>query len=380
MNPFTHLLLLSLLTFIGSFLAGSIPLAFSLTPERLRFVSTFGAGLLVGTALSVILPEGVETLYSIQLQESSKHDVNVVPTSAGAHDQLADDSRDPAAEEDEHHHNKRDRYSTIKPRTVEHKHGFEAHKYIGPSLSLGFIFMFLLEHLGPSQHPHTTDAVLADTPNPNENKPKKTMAATIGLLVHCAADGIALGAAASADRSNLEFIVFLAIILHKAPSAFGYVSFLMSEGHTRRSVRQHLLAFSASVPVSAVLTYGLLHSVFAVDNTSTQPPSTTPSLASATESNDMSKWTGILLLFSAGTFLYVATVHILPEIYRPVELHSHRAGENGILLTTRPTGDDDGGRMHDHHSHGEKSLSRTQILAWVLGALAPFVLAIEHAH
>ncbi|VDO63554.1 unnamed protein product [Onchocerca flexuosa] len=51
--------------FVGSFLAGLIPLAFSMSEKRTRLLSTFGAGLLVGTALSVIIPEGVEALYVV---------------------------------------------------------------------------------------------------------------------------------------------------------------------------------------------------------------------------------------------------------------------------------------------------------------------------
>ena len=39
--------------------------------------------------------------------------------------------------------------------------------------------------------------------------------ATIGLVVHAAADGIALGAAASTQRQDLQLIVFFAIMLHK---------------------------------------------------------------------------------------------------------------------------------------------------------------------
>lgn len=35
----------------------------------MQLVSVLGAGLLVGTALSVIIPEGVNTLYSTQISE-----------------------------------------------------------------------------------------------------------------------------------------------------------------------------------------------------------------------------------------------------------------------------------------------------------------------
>ena len=46
-------------------------------------------------------------------------------------------------------------------------------------------------------------------------KPKATWTATLGLVVHAAADGIALGAASATSRFNIELIVFMAIMLHK---------------------------------------------------------------------------------------------------------------------------------------------------------------------
>ena len=50
-----------------------------------------------------------------------------------------------------------------------------------------------------------------------------------GLVVHAAADGIAMGAASLTDSSEIEFIIFMAIMLHKAPAAFGLTSFLLHE-------------------------------------------------------------------------------------------------------------------------------------------------------
>jgi zinc transporter ZupT len=65
MDSFLWVLLLSVAMAIGSFLAGSIPLAFRFSEDRLKLLTTFGSGLMVGTALIVILPEGVETLFSV---------------------------------------------------------------------------------------------------------------------------------------------------------------------------------------------------------------------------------------------------------------------------------------------------------------------------
>jgi zinc transporter ZupT len=56
-------------------------------------------------------------------------------------------------------------------------------------------------------------------------------------------------------------IVFIAIMLHKAPAAFGLVSFLMHEGLERIRVRKHLIIFSFAAPLMAILTFIILKSV-----------------------------------------------------------------------------------------------------------------------
>ena len=65
--------------------------------------------------------------------------------------------------------------------------------------------------------------------------------------------------------------------------------------------------------------------------------------------------TGVAMLFSAGTFLYVATVHVLPEV---------------------------GGLGHSHKPDptGGRGLSRLEVAALVLGCLIPLVLSVGHQH
>lgn len=141
-----------------------------------------------------------------------------------------------------------------------------------------------------------------------------SITATLGLVFHAAADGVALGAAAAYSEVTVQVIVFLAVILHKAPAAFGLVSFLMHAGLERKQIQKHLLAFSAAAPILATSTYFMLN-------------------ATGGSSQDHRSATGIGMLFSAGTFLYVATVHILPEIssrrHQHYPLH-HHAGTGAI--------------------------------------------------
>lgn len=131
----------------------------------------------------------------------------------------------------------------------------------------------------------------------------RSLSTTIGLLVHSLADGISLGASsafatASKDKHgggvSLDIVVFIAIMVHKAPAAFGLVSVLIGDGWAKAKIRRALLAFSLAAPVGAVLTYMLLQ------------------LLGGRTSASLQWWTGIALLVSSGTFLFVAT-HVMQE-------------------------------------------------------------------
>lgn len=194
------LILLVIVMLIGSYLAGSIPLVVTLSEEKLKVVTVFGAGLLVGTALTVIIPEGIRALYSDIVSSNHVHSIvtNNVETSQPSN---AQSSRTLMNGMDEH-------------KTEEHS------ATIGLSLVLGFIFMMIVDQISSRRG---NDSYGSD----------RNSTATIGLVVHAAADGVALGAAATTSHQDVEMIVFLAIMLHKAPAAFGLVSFLLHEGIER---------------------------------------------------------------------------------------------------------------------------------------------------
>ncbi|CAO2586771.1 Zinc transporter ZIP9 [Lemmus lemmus] len=308
MDDFLSISLLSLAMLVGCYVAGIIPLAVNFSEERLKLVTVLGAGLLCGTALAVIVPEGVHALYE-EVLEGKHHQPSETKQNVIASDKAAEIS---VVHEHEHSH--------------DHT---QLHAYIGVSLVLGFVFMLLVDQIG-SSHVHSTDD--PETARPNSSK----ITTTLGLVVHAAADGVALGAAASTSQTSVQLIVFVAIMLHKAPAAFGLVSFLIHAGLERNRIRKHLLVFALAAPAMSMLTYlGLSKS----------------SKEALSEVNA----TGVAMLFSAGTFLYVATVHVLPEV---------------------------GGMGHSHKadSTGGKGLSRLEVAALVLGCLIPLILSIGHQH
>jgi len=326
------IVLLSIAMLIGCYLAGSIPLAFPLSEDRLHLVSVLGAGLLIGTALAVIIPEGVNALYADSHshahhhRDHHSHHVGSIDSSSAVATQrrvLGDVAPpSPVVEEDQ-----------------EVKDGIEPHSLIGLMLVLGFVFMMLVDQLSSgSGHSHGTG-----TP---DGQPAVNITATLGLVVHAAADGVALGAAAKSSHKEVEMIVFLAIMLHKAPAAFGLVTFLLSEGLDRVRIRRHLLVFAAAAPITALVTF------FGLSQQNK-------------ENLSSSHTTGSAMLFSAGTFLYVSTVHVLPEIAR-----SRPQSSSGSATL----------ELGKNSPSGVGHFNKKELTVIVVGALLPLLLSIGHHH
>jgi len=55
------------------------------------------------------------------------------------------------------------------------------------------------------------------------------------------------------------------------------------------------------------------------------------SQSKATDLGLLQFWVGILMLISAGSFLYVATIHILPEVYAMEHEHGNKSQAEQIL-------------------------------------------------
>ncbi|XP_017000291.1 zinc transporter ZIP9 [Drosophila takahashii] len=288
------LILLVLVMLVGSYLAGSIPMLMKLSEEKLKCVTVLGAGLLVGTALAVIIPEGIRSLY---MGNGRPQDL-----------------------------------------TPEHQ---DYSQTIGLSLVLGFVFMMLVD-------------ISQRKSNVGSDK-KNNATLTLGLVVHAAADGVALGAAATTSHQDVEIIVFLAIMLHKAPAAFGLVTFLLHEKVDRQQIRRHLALFSLSAPLLTILTY------FGIG----QEQKETLNSVNAT---------GIAMLFSAGTFLYVATVHVLPELTQgglsQSDQHDYRLLEESRDVVTN----DKSGNNSLH------ALKYSELIIMICGALLPLVITFGHKH
>lgn len=72
------------------------------------------------------------------------------------------------------------------------------------------------EGLGHAEQIRTSDASNSDRAMDGESRRPRAYPLTLGLVIHSLADGLALGVSAlSRTESDLSFVVFLALIIHK---------------------------------------------------------------------------------------------------------------------------------------------------------------------
>ena len=168
----------------------------------------------------------------------------------------------------------------------------------------------------------------------------------LGLSVHALADGLAIGAAAASGETSFSLLVAFAVIVHRVPAALSLGIFLLHQPGGRKAAIKGLLLFTLATPAALVLSYLVLDG--------------------ADESI-----LALALLFSAGTFVYVATVDTLPAIHNPTtgrravrNVLSSAAAFSVLLIVLNSAGilehghheidghHDDGRVEEDHHDDG----------------------------
>ncbi|MBP51342.1 MAG: hypothetical protein CMA68_04620 [Euryarchaeota archaeon] len=115
----------------------------------------------------------------------------------------------------------------------------------------------------------------------------------LGLSLHSAADGLAIGSAAAGSTEAVTALVALAVLIHKVPAAFSLGVFSLHEREDRNDSIRDVVLFSIATPVMIVISF------FALQDFDEQ-------------------MIALAMLFSGGTFLYVATVDTLPDIHNAV--------------------------------------------------------------
>ncbi len=266
-----------LILFVASLAAGAIPLVGIRTRTNLlRWATSLAAGFLISSALLVALPEGFNL---VSIDESETH---------MSHGNKGNTHGKNQNEVEVHKHDKK--------HSVHHSSRFGAYRTAGLALLMGFMLMLVIESLGfghdlHEEH-HHEDAGEDHIHHPSSDSSRGKGLATpivIGLSIHALTDGLAMGAALTANSISLTVPLLLGIVMHKMPAAFSLSAFSQhSHGNVRRTWKE-LILFSLATPAALFIAWRIL-------------------------GNLDSYWLGLAVLASAGTLLYVATVDVLPNV------------------------------------------------------------------
>ncbi|KAL1894127.1 hypothetical protein Cpir12675_003815 [Ceratocystis pirilliformis] len=321
----------------------------TLSQSQLRLITSIGVGILIGTSMTVIIPEGIEAL-TLHAHSHSHSSVDPLPeTNPGHRRSFGGQSSVESGALPELQVSapiapvQRDILAAISE-TLERREANDDHNpgsdselptfSIGFSLISGFLLMFFIDRLPRHATDHLSVQASRDISLDNlgsadgvsgslldqetagfssslgltrvgspYSASSRSNSLTVGLVIHAAADGIAMGASSSTENTKLGFIIFLAILVHKAPAAFGLTTVLLRQGVSKYAARGHLLVFSVAAPCGALGTWLLIHLLGG---------------GRGMQGTEGHYWTGMLLLFSAGTFLYVA-MHAMQEETSPHE-------------------------------------------------------------
>ena len=159
---------------------------------------------------------------------------------------------------------------------------------------------------------------------------RQKLTATVGLVVHSAVDGIALGSASMVDKSDIQLIVFVAIMLHKAPAAFGLTTILLMEGLEKSKIKKHLFVFSSAAPIGALVTYFLMPKVCSIS------------------------WVSVYCIFFRTQLTLLQPRHQLVSCYYFLRVHFFTSQPYTYYPNSQPRGPKDtclSPRVHPRHLH-----------------------------
>ena len=243
---------LAALTLILALVGGLFPIFSKIkeNPDTLRRITGIASGILLASALLVVVPEGFE---------------------------LATEEHEEAEHEEE----------------GEHEEERVGNLLIGGAVLAGFLVMLILEGSGighavhEEHHDHHNEHGHEHVHHRNS-----PWIIVLGLSLHSAADGLAIGSAAAGTSEAVTALVALAVLIHKVPAAFSLGVFSMHEREDRNDTIRDIVMFSLATPVMIIVSFYALQGLD-------------------------EQLIALAMLFAAGTFLYVATVDTLPDIHNP---------------------------------------------------------------
>ena len=141
--------------FLGSILFAFVPIYATLTRKNVRMMTVFGAGLILGTAFAVIIPEGIHILLSAFIEIGKFALVNNISISHSALHHISEHHSDhagvieadlplttPLSDGVEHNNIAKEEFQSYV------NYGVNFHQQVGVFLAFGFVFMMVVDWIG----------------------------------------------------------------------------------------------------------------------------------------------------------------------------------------------------------------------------------------
>ncbi|MDG1541833.1 MAG: ZIP family metal transporter [Candidatus Thalassarchaeaceae archaeon] len=334
------LIVFAAVTLIIGLVCGLVPIFSGIKDDekRLKQLTGIAAGIIIASAMLVVIPEGYELAMTdehgtddalagyvaLVILEVDHGDINATTGIEEIEGLIGGHGEEDGHEGEEEDHDGHDSGASLSDsigaviEEVEdgdinattgieeieelisaHSHEEESHDdhasgiLMGAAIIAGFLLMFILEGsgIGHAIHEEHHDH---EHGHGHSHVHHATAGGLLvfGLTLHAATDGIAIGAATATGDFALTITVLLAVLIHKGPAAFSLGVFSTHERKERKDSVRDVVIFSLATPVMIIIA----------------------GLALAELETHI---IGLAMLFSAGTFLYVATVDTLPDIHNP---------------------------------------------------------------
>lgn len=305
MQPTVLLLIYCVLVVFASLAGGALPGLIKLTHRRTQFIMSFVGGLMLGVAILHLLPHSIA--------EQGSVDRAAVWVLAGLLTMFllirvfhvhAHEHGDTSDVQDEHRH--------------DH------------------------DHEGPCDHGHSHGHAHEVAVH---HHPFSWVGLALGLSLHTLIDGLALGAAVSAEaHPGAGFALFglgtfLAVALHKPLDALSITSLMKAGGWSRQDIWLANIGFAVMCPIGAIgFTFGL-----------------------ARLFGEQHVIVGCALAFAAGVFLCISLADLLPE----VAFHTHDRLQLTLALLLGIAlawgiGKLEPKHTHEPHGHGESTPAKLE--------------------
>ncbi len=342
---------LAAITLVLALIGGLFPIFSKIKedPETLKRITGIASGILLASALLVVVPEGFElatgvhdehghdehgdedalagsvALVILELEHGdidASEAIEEIEGLMGGHDE--DEHDDHEEDEDSHDEGESEESLSegiehvieevesgeinastgieeieelITSHVHEESHGDEEgnleNLIIGAAILAGFIMMLILEGSGMGHAIHEEHHDHHDEHgHEHVHHGAAPWLLVLGLSLHSAADGLAIGSAAAGASEAVTALVAMAVLIHKVPAAFSLGVFSMHEREDRNDSIRDVVLFALATPVMIMISFYALEGLDG-------------------------HLIALAMLFAAGTFLYVATVDTLPDIHNP---------------------------------------------------------------